>query len=353
MPAIRIRGTKRFLWSLAVTVVSFLLPTEGCGPQTASPFRRESTAMDTFVSVTIFERDIGEQNASGAAEAVFREIERVEAAATNYNDSSEIGRINLHSGVDSVRVSDEIAGLIRESIRYSAESDGAFDITVGPLVRLWNFLADKPLVPSDVELRNLLHLVDRRLVSTNGNMIYLKKKGMSLDLGAIAKGYAVDRAIALLRQSGMKQVIVDLGGNLGVYWEGTWMLDSTRATIYIRHPRRDGEMFGHFDVGTSGVSTSGDYQRYFIQEGKRYHHILDPHTGYPVREVVSVTVIAANAMEADALSTTAFVLGLEKGMDLIETLPDVEGLMVYEEGDTLAYMVSSGLRGKFFVGDGE
>jgi thiamine biosynthesis lipoprotein len=123
------------------------------------------------------------------------------------------------------------------------------------------------------------------------------------------------------------------------------------ATIYVRHPRRDGAMFGHFQVGASGVATSGDYQRFFVSNGIRYHHILDPRTGLPARDIVSVTIIADNATRADALSTTVFVLGKERGMAMIESLKDVEGLMIYESADTLAYQLSSGLQGKFVFGD--
>ena len=328
-------------------MLAIILLLEGCDGDSDKPFRRESTAMDTFVTITIFDPGISREVANALVDSAFNEIARVEAIATDYSDSSEIGRINLMSGTAPLSASEEIVGLIRESFSYSIMSGGSFDITVGPLVHRWNFLSDHPTVPSDAELKGLLPLVGYKLVSLIGTRIFLPVKGMKLDLGAIGKGYAVDRAISILKRYGVKQVIVDLGGNLGVAWQGTRMFDSTRAKIFIRHPRHEGEMFGHFDVGTAGVSTSGDYQRFFVQDGIRYHHILDPKTGYPARDVVSVTIVAANATRADALSTTAFVLGRVEGMKLIEDLPDVEGFMVYEAGDTLGYLVSSGLRNRF------
>jgi thiamine biosynthesis lipoprotein len=189
----------------------------------------------------------------------------------------------------------------------------------------------------------------QRVFLTRGKA-FLEEDGMRLDLGAIAKGYAVDRSVGRLKELGARHFIVDLGGNLGVYWEGTRLLDSTRATIYVRHPRREGELFGHFDVGTCGVSTSGDYQRFFIVDGTHYHHLINPRTGMPVHDMVSATVIAGNATQADALSTIVFILGRERGMELLEDLPDVEGMIVYEEGDSLHMMVSSGLKGKILLG---
>ncbi|MEK9136116.1 MAG: FAD:protein FMN transferase, partial [Bacteroidota bacterium] len=193
----------------------------------------------------------------------------------------------------------------------------------------------------------LLPLIDSRLISLAGNKVYLRKKGMGIDLGGIAKGHAVDRSVQVLRRGGFRKFIVDIGGNLGVYWAGTRMLDSTVAEILIRHPRKEGGFFGKFMMGTGGVSTSGDYQRFFIEDGVRYHHIVDPSTGYPVRGVVSVTVVAPDATSADALSTLVFVLGRQNGMEFIKKSAGVEGMIVYESGDTLAYDLSPGFQRRF------
>jgi len=318
-----------------------------CSPTTEPPVRLDTTAMDTFVSVTVFDGGEDRAEIEGLIRQAFREIGRVEEIATDYSDSSEVGMVNTSAGKETVSISTEIAGLIRESFSYSTMSDGAFDVTIGPMVKKWDFLAENPVVPSEREIHELLPLVNYKLVVLSGARIFLPLKGMRLDLGGIAKGYAVDNAIHLLRRKGLKEMIVDIGGNLGIYWEGTHLLDSTKATIYIRHPRRDDEFFGSFDVGTGGVSTSGDYQRFLVHEGVRYHHILDPKTGQPVRTMVSVTVVAPTATMADALSTTAFVLGREKGMRLIEELPEVDGIMIFEQGDSLGYSLSSGLQGKF------
>jgi thiamine biosynthesis lipoprotein len=317
------------------------------------PFRRETTSMDTYLSVTIYDAEIEEMSAHDQSGYAFQEIAFVESIATDYSDLSEIGRINLAAGLDSIGVSDEIRSMVLESISFSETSEGAFDVTVGPLVHQWNFLSESPVVPPNEVIGGLLPLVGYRMISTSSERIFLRKKGMRLDLGGIAKGFAVDRAIDRLRKNGVRNFIIDLGGNLGIYWEGTSLRDSTRATIFIRHPRREGEFFGHFDVGTSGVATSGDYQRYFMVDGIRYHHLLDPRTGMPARDLVSVTVIAPNARTADALSTTVFVLGRERGMELIESLPDVEGILIFGTDDSLKVALSSGMEGRLVLGTSE
>jgi thiamine biosynthesis lipoprotein len=303
--------------------------------------------MGTFVAVTLYDTHLDRDRGERIIDSMLAEIRRIESAATDYDDAAVIARVNEGAGKTPVRVTREIVDLLRESDRCSRRFGGAFDVTVGPLVRLWDFMAESPSVPEPDKIRSLLPLVDYRLVQIRGDSIYLPRKGMRLDLGAIAKGYAVDKALEAMLKSGATRGIVDLGGNLGIAWDGTRLFDSTAVTVYVRHPRREGAMFGHFRLGAGGISTSGDYQRFFIRDSVRYHHILDPHSGWPARDVVSVTVVAPTAMEADELSTSAFVLGREEGMNKIEAMPDVEAIFIYEAGDSLAYDLSSGFRGRF------
>jgi thiamine biosynthesis lipoprotein len=334
----------------ALLVFSFLLPLHSCKQSRQERIQRETTAMGTFLTVTVYGNDLDAVKTNEWIDSAFSEIRRVEAMATDYNDSSEIGRINVNSGTAAVDVSGELALLIRKALDFSSASNGAFDIAVGPIVKAWDFLSEHPHVPDSLSIRRLLPLVDYRQVRADGGTVMLPKKGMALDLGAIAKGYAVDRAVDVLKRGGYERMIVDLGGNLGVYWQGTHMLDSTAAQLLIRHPRLENKFFGEFRYGSGGVSTSGDYQRYFIEDGVRYHHIIDPATGYPVRGVVSVTILAPNAMTADAISTLVFVLGKERGMEFIKSHQGVEGLIVYEEGGGLKYLCSPGLEERFVAG---
>jgi thiamine biosynthesis lipoprotein len=244
-------------------------------------------------------------------------------------------------------ISEELSALLRRSLAYGDSSGGAFDVSIGPLSHLWDFLAAHPHVPPAARIAERRRLVDYRRISLHGRTLFLPLRGMILDLGAIGKGYAADRAIDVLSRHHVARAIVDLGGNLAVRWSGTHGLDSTVARISVRHPRHDGKFLGSFMCGAAGISTSGDYQRCFLEGGKRYHHILDPVTGYPASELVSVTIVDSNGTDADALSTLVFVLGRRRGMEFIRKSKGVEGILVYEQGDSLGIDLSPGLVGKF------
>lgn len=328
--------------------VSFIIPFFwSCKHPSNLPVIRESTAMNTYVTATVYDSDAKPDSVNSWIDSVFAEIRRVEEMATDYNDTSQVGRINAGAGVESVMVSVELIDLLGQALHYGDVSGHAFDVAVGPIVKAWDFLSPNPHSPSKERIERLLPLINSELIAIVGNRVFLKKRGMGIDLGGIAKGYAVDRAVQILRRGGYNKFIIDIGGNLGVYWEGTHILDSTIAEILIRHPRKDGEFFGRFMMGTGGVSTSGDYQRFFVENGVRYHHIIDPSTGYPVRGVVSVTIVAQDAISADAISTLVFVLGREQGMEFIKNSPGIDGMIVYESRDSLVYDLSPGFQRRF------
>jgi thiamine biosynthesis lipoprotein len=300
------------------------------------------------VNITVYDP---QQGVDILLDAAVREINRIEMMASDYIDTSEVGRVNRGAGTGAVSVSPELSALVSRAVDFGLEHESAFNISLGPLVHRWDFLSATPTVLSRVAVDSLLPLTALGRIRVEPGRVSLALPGMRLDLGGIAKGYAVERALAVLRKGGSRRAIVDIGGNLGVMWEGTSGLDSTAATIWIRHPRIDDAFFGQFPVGTGGVSTSGDYQRCFIIDGRRYHHILDPSTGYPASGVVSVTIVAPDAETADVWSTLVFVLGRTRGMELIRSTPGIDGLIVYEEGDSLAYEVSPGLARLFIRGD--
>jgi thiamine biosynthesis lipoprotein len=312
---------------------------QGCTDQRA-PISRQSTAMNTYISVTIYDQDVGESVAQALIDTAFFEIQRIEAFATDYSDTSEVGRINSAAGMDSVEVSGELIALVRKGIEYGDLSGGKLDITIGQLVKAWNFIGEHPRALTVREVDSLLKPVDYRKLVVSGTQVFLPSPGMRLDLGSIGKGYAIDRAVEKLKNAGLKRFIVDIGGKLGVYFQGTTLLDSTAAEILVRHPRKDGGYFGRFKVGTGAVSTSGDYQRFFMENGVRYHHLLDPSTGFPVRGLVAVTVVTQDALTGDALSTLVFLLGKEKGMEFIRKTPGLEGMIIYEEADSLKFEIS-------------
>ncbi len=329
-----------------IHIVSLSLIALSCGRDVHKPAVRHTTAMNTYVNISVYDDFPGER-VNRMIDSAVAEILRIENMATDYSDSSEIGHINLASGKHPVKVSEELVGLIRTSLAYGDSSSGMFDVTVGPLVKTWDILAAHPRVPSPDSIHSLLPLIDYHTVAINGRSVFLPKQGMALDLGSLGKGYAIEKACDVLTRNGAKQFIVDIGGKLGVRWEGTHGLDSALVTVSVRHPRRDGEFLGTFKYGTGAVATSGDYQRFFISNGKRYHHLLNPFTGYPIEGLISVTVVTQNATEADALSTLVFALGKEKGMEYIRKTPGLEGILVYEVGDSLHIEYSRGFEGKF------
>ncbi len=330
---------------LAGMLLALIVPS--CKKSGLQRIARETTVMDTYLSVTLYDAQLSIADGNAIIDSVFAEVSRVEQLMTDYADTSEVGKINVYAGRDSVAVSPELIYVLKEAHEFAEQSRGAFDVTIGPIVRAWDFLAPVHEIPTRGRLRFLRRFVNFRNVVIDSPKVYLRQRGMRLDLGGIAKGYAVDRSVEILKRRGVKHAIVDLGGNLGVWWEGTHALDSAVAEILIRHPRKEGKFFGSFSAGTSGISTSGDYQRYFIKDGVRYHHIINPATGTPANDVVSVTIIAQDATTADALSTLVFVLGREEGMAFIKNSPGVEGVIVWEEGDSLRYILSPGLEGKF------
>jgi thiamine biosynthesis lipoprotein len=224
---------------------------------------------------------------------------------------------------------------VEQALEYSRESNGAFDVSVGPLVRLWGIGSATPRIPGEQVLAAALDAVDYASVQTNEaeRTIYLPREGMGIDVGGIAKGYAADEAARMLREAGVKSALLDFGGNILVV--GT-KPDGTPWRIGIQVPDVNavrGQYLGIAEITDLAVVTSGTYERYFVQDGKRYHHILDTTTGFPVENgLESVTIITSESMRADALSTSVFALGLEDGMDFVESLPGVEAAFVTAEG---------------------
>ncbi len=284
--------------------------------------------MGTFVQVSSPYKE--------AASIVFAEIKRIEDLLSKYNPDSEVSKLNK-SGILSV--SPETFYIIKKSKEFWQLSDGAFDITVAALVDLWGFTDKKYSLPAEERIKNVLELVgsDKIILNDSDNMIKFKSLGMKIDLGAIAKGYAVDCAVKKLREKGIKSCLITAGGQ--VYALGDKPRPSSKALFHlnegrgkfgkpwkiaIRDPREKG-IVDYLELKDKSVATSGDYEQFFIKDNRRYSHILNPKTGYPADSgVISVTVIASSGLTADALSTAIFVLGKEKGEALAKKFSDVQ-----------------------------
>jgi len=300
---------------------------------------RSRIIMDTVVTIQIYESD--SLQIERAVEAAFSEIERLEGMLSVWLPSSDISKINDDAGSSLVSVSPETWQVIARTQEISLLTDGAFEITVGAVMRLWDFQNQGAPIADQAALQRGLSFVDPHqvLLDSIRTKIGLRGRGAALDLGGAAKGYAVDKAVEVLRKKGVKTALVDAGGDIRLL--GRKPLGETWK-IGIRHPRAQGEIIEVLEVDSGAVATSGDYERYFDRDGVRYHHILNPKTGMPARGVVSVTILAKTALEADILSTAVFVLGPEKGMNLIEQLNKVEGIIYFEGPEKLRRLVSSG-----------
>jgi len=298
--------------------------------------------MGTAIEITLIGDN--EEAANKAALRAFQEMKRIEQLMSPWIESSDVFRINHSSGKEWIMISPETLEVIKKAQEISELSDGGFDITVGPLVELWRKAREKKIPPSAEEVKEKLGLVNfKNIEMDREGKVFLKKKGMAIDLGGIAKGYAVDKAFELLKSLGYKNVIVNAGGDLRV----GGLKNNQPWSIGIQHPRESQNFLARISISDMAVATSGDYQRFFIYEGKRYHHIFNPKDGFPTDDCQSVTVLCKEGMMADALATAVFVLSPEKGYALCQKLEGVDCLIVDKEGKIT---FSPGLKGRISFG---
>lgn len=280
--------------------------------------RRTETHMGTLVTVTAI---APRERAERALEAAFREVARVDRLLSHYRADSEVSRLNRGETLENP--SADLTANLRKSIEYGRLSGGAFDITVQPILDLYDeSFSVRRRAPTAEEIRRVLPAVDYSRIAFTGDGVRLGE-GQKITLGGIAKGYAVDRALEAMRALGIRQALVDAGGDLramGRRLERDWI-------AALRNPRDPEDYITRIRATDRAVVTSGDYERYYDEE-KTFHHIVDPRTGYSATRLISVTIVAATAFDADAISTSVFVLGLEKGLQLIESLDGVEGLLI-------------------------
>lgn len=290
------------------------------------------------------------QTGSRAIEKSFERIAEIEKRLSVNIDQSDISLINKNAGVDSVDVHEDTAFVINKSLEYAKLSKGAFDPTIGKLVKLWGIGSENEKIPLKSEIEEALSFVDYNLLrSIDKNRFVLDKKGASIDLGGIAKGYAADEVYSILKNSGIKHAIINLGGNILTLGKKT---DETNWRVGIQNPYEPtGTHMGIVEVVDQTVVTSGNYERFFIKDNIRYHHIIDTKTGYPAdKGIISATIITNKSIDADALSTSVYTLGVEEGIKLIEGLQNVETIII--TGDNKVYL-TSGIEEKFTIVDGK
>ncbi len=282
--------------------------------------------MGTRISVELFHADAAVARQS--IDAVIGEMRRIDAIMSPYIESSELAEINRGAYDHDVKTSHELYSLIQRSNEFSDLSRGAFDITFASVGFLYDYRQGKR--PDQSQVRAATGLINYRnlLMNDEARTIRFSRPGVRIDLGGIAKGYAVDRCIRLLQHLGVRNALVTAGGDsrmIGDRWGRPW-------TIGVRDPRRQDQVVALIPLMDVAVSTSGDYERYFEEDGVRYHHIIDPQSGDSARALRSVTVIGPDATTTDALSTSVFVLGLERGMQLVNELQDIDAILVDNKG---------------------
>lgn len=325
-----VKGTLKVAAVVVVVVAVVVLPLLFRSRDTAyhSP---TLFAMDTTLDITLEGRS--KEQAKGDVAASFALVENIESLTSRFNPGSEVSRINEGAGVAPVEVSAETLDIIKNSLEYSRLTDGAFDITIAPVAKLWGFYDQNYRVPTPEEVAQARSLVDWRKVTVDeqNGTVMLTDKGMEIDLGGVAKGYAQDAVYDLLKDRGVEHGLVNFGGSVGAIGRKT---DGKKWVVGIKDPRGETgtELLGEITAENEFVSSSGDYERFFERGGKRYFHIFNPSTGYNPEGVISTTVVGPNGKITDILSTSVLVLGKEKGLALLETLKNYQGLAVGSDG---------------------
>ncbi len=289
--------------------------------------QKTEAIMGTDITITVVAKS--EEEGAAAIDAGMAELRRLDAMMSLYKDTSEITQVNLAAGKHPVKVSPEMMEVVEDARKISDLSGGVFDVTVGPLVVLWQMKLKEGTVPSDKEIARIKPLVNYRnvVVDRKHSTIFLKKKGMIMDFGGM-KGYLADRVKDLLKKRGINDAVIALAGDI-------WVLghrdDGKPWRIGVQHPREKDKVLAILDLSDKYISTSGDYERFVIIEKKRYHHIIDPRTGKPSKGVISVTLVGDRGAVIDPLAKVPFILGPEEGLKIVKKL-GAEAIIVDDQG---------------------
>lgn len=333
------KGLRPVLVSICLTIL--LVFSAGCGTGALfapKAYKETQFLMDTIIDITAY----GQDN-EAAVKAAFAEFRRINELTNRFDADSQVTKINAAAGKSKVQVDPDIIAMLKLARDRSEKSAGALDITVGALTELWGVGHKGDFIPSQAEIESVLPLVNYRLleVDEQNNTVFLPQAGMRIDLGAVAKSYANRKAVEVLKAKGIKSALINAGGEVRVV--GT-RPDGQAWRVGVQDPRdMEGLAAKVALTEWDSLETSGDYQRFFIKDNVRYAHIIDPRTGSQPRQVISVTVVSKADNEADVLSTALFVLGVEKGQQLLQQFPDTEAIFITNDGQKV---VTPGLTGK-------
>lgn len=342
---------KKYSKSLLCLSLVFMLV--GCGQNTKKneqttqqePIKRTEMLMGTVISVTLYD-----STDETILDKVFDKVKNLEETLSINEAGTEVDKINENAGIEPVKVSDDTIEVVKEGLYYSDLSHGKFDITIGPLVKLWN-IPDRPTddIPTQDEIDAVLPLTNYKdvVVDENSKTVFLTRPGMMLDLGGIAKGYTADVISKMLTNEGVESAIIDLGGNIFAHGE---KVSDDAWKIGIQNPfSTRGEIVGAISTKNKSIVTSGVYERYIEVNGVKYHHILNPETGYPYENnIAGITIISDKSTTGDALSTSVFALGVDEGIKFVEGLDGVDAIFVTKDN---GIYLTSGIKDNFELRD--
>jgi len=291
--------------------------------------RVDDGIMGTRIVVELWAQDAATGNR--AIEAVLAEMRRIDVTMSTYKPDSEVSHVNSRAAAGPMKISKELFDLLQTALEFSRITEGAFDITYASVGFMYDF--DRQIKPSEAQIESALPAVSYRhvILDPGAQTVRFSQAGVRIDLGGIGKGYAVDRGIAILQSMGIGHALVAAGGDsriIGDRFGSPWI-------VGIRHPDDRNKVIAKIPLMDTAISTSGDYERFFDENGKRYHHILDPRTGQSASKVRSATILASTATRSDGLSKTAFVLGPERAMEIYGRLDDVDAVLVTPDGQVL------------------
>lgn len=317
---------------ILMPLLLIMLLATGCYNFTAqqnSPYNETRFLMDTIIEITAYGPE-----SEAAVKAAFDEFSRIQSFSDRYNPDSQLSKVNQMAGIAPVTVDKELIQIIAEAIKISEETDGAFDVSIGALTELWGIGHKGEYVPTQEEINKALTLVDYKSIQldTANNTVFLPRAGMRLDLGGIAKDYALNKAAEILKAKGIKSALINAGGDIQTIGPKP---DGTPWRIGVQDPRSTDKVIAKVTLTHwNTLQTSGDYQRFFIKDGIRYFHILDPKTGRQPKEIASVTLIYDDSVyRNEAIATSGFlVMGLENGLKELSKYPGVEAIFVTTEG---------------------
>ncbi|AFL99823.1 membrane-associated lipoprotein involved in thiamine biosynthesis [Desulfitobacterium dehalogenans ATCC 51507] len=339
----KLRSRKLSFIGIVLITLGLLTACNGKPVQQEEVKKFDSTdiAMGTVISQRVFG-----DNGQAAIDEALEKIRSLENLLTFNAPGGDVNKLNEYAGKQSVELQPETLLILKESKTIAELSGGAFDVTVGPIVKSWGIGTDNARIPSEAELKEQLPLVNYKNLIIEGNTAYLKQAGQMVDLGGIAKGYAGDAAVEVYKKLGITSAFINLGGNVVTVGSKP---DGSLWTVGVRNPRpaneEDDQIVGMITVADKAVVTAGDDQRFFEVDGVRYHHILNPHTGYPAQsDLMSVTLVTDSSLVADALDTAVYILGLEKGRAMLEKYGGVEAVFITR--DKKIY-ITDGLKDSF------